>query len=112
MAEDVQRYTSSCKVCDQANAGGTARRETAHMLPIKGPFNRWGVDTVGPFPVTEHGHSWVMVAIEHFTKHIELVPKPDKTARSTARAMLDIIARYGAPAEVGRKAFIPNFYSP
>ena len=100
LTADVQRVVSTCKVCDQANTGGTARAEHAHMLPIMGPFYRWGVDTVGPFPVTEHGDCRVMVAIEHFSKHIELVPMRDKTSRSTARAMLDIIARFGAPAEV------------
>ena len=97
---EVQQLVSTCKVCDQANAGGTSRAMQAHMLPVKGPFYRWGVDTVGPFAVTEHGHCRVMVAIEHFTKHVELIPMPDKTSRSTAAAMLAIIARFGAPAEI------------
>jgi len=72
---------STCKVCDMANAGGTVRHESARMLPIRGPFYRWGVDTVGPFPITQHGNCWVMVAIEHFTKHVELVPMADKIDR-------------------------------
>ena len=41
-----------------------------------------------------------MVAIEHFSKQIELYPLPSKHARFTTAAFRDVIARYGAPAEV------------
>ena len=42
-----------------------------------------------------------MVAIEHFSKHIELIPLPDKEASTTAAAFLQhILGRFGACAEV------------
>ncbi|KXZ50136.1 hypothetical protein GPECTOR_17g772 [Gonium pectorale] len=42
-----------------------------------------------------------MVAIEHFSKWIELVPLPNKSAQSTAAAFLDnVLSRFSAPAEV------------
>jgi hypothetical protein len=42
-----------------------------------------------------------MIAIEYFSKHLEVVPLPDKTADNTASAFLaNVLARYGACAEV------------
>jgi uncharacterized Zn finger protein (UPF0148 family) len=42
-----------------------------------------------------------MVAIEHFSKHVELIPLPDKEASTTAAAFLQhVLGRFGACAEV------------
>ena len=100
LTEDVRRHVACCPLCSKANVGGTARSESLNPLPIMGPFYRWGVDLCGPFPTTKRGYRYCFVAIEHFSKHVELVPIPDKRSDSTARAMLDIVARFGAPAEV------------
>ncbi len=67
----------SCKLCDQSNTTGNVRPQL-QPLPIKGPFDRWGVDLCGPSPQTARGNTYVLVAIEHFTKHVELVPLPSK----------------------------------
>jgi hypothetical protein len=47
---------------------------------------RWGVDLAGPFPTTARKNVYCMVAVEHYSKHIELVPIPDKEPGSTAVA--------------------------
>ncbi|GFR48414.1 hypothetical protein Agub_g10309 [Astrephomene gubernaculifera] len=101
MHADVSSVVSRCKLCDRANTTGNVRPEELQPLPIKGPMYRWGVDLCGPFPETARGDRYVMVAIEHFSKHIELIPLPDKTAKSTAQAFLsNVLARFSAPAEV------------
>jgi hypothetical protein len=41
-----------------------------------------------------------MVAVEHFTKHVELIPLRDKTAAETAAAFAQVLCMFGAPAEV------------
>jgi hypothetical protein len=76
---------------------------TPHLqpLPICGLFYRWGCDLFGPLPATTDGYRYVMVPIEHLSKHIELVPLQDKTSGSTARAIAAaVLGRFGAPAEV------------
>ena len=101
MAKDVERVVEECKLCGQANIAGNVRPEQLQPLPIMGPFYRWGVDLCGPFPQTPRDARYVMVAIEHFTKHVELVPLPNKTAAATAQAFLShVLARFSAPAEV------------
>jgi hypothetical protein len=63
-------------------------------------FYRWGFDLAGDFPVTARGNRWVLIAVEYFSKHIELSPLRDKSAAETAAAAAQVFCRFGAPAEV------------
>jgi hypothetical protein len=46
-------------------------------------------------------NTFCMVAVEHFSKHVELVPLPNKEAKTTAAAFAAaVLGRYGCPAEV------------
>ncbi|PNH09248.1 Retrovirus-related Pol polyprotein from transposon [Tetrabaena socialis] len=65
-----------------------------------GLFYRWGVDLAGQMLESAEGNRYVMVAIEHFSKHVELIPLKDKAPATVARAWADVLARFGAPAEV------------
>ncbi|PNH01248.1 PHD and RING finger domain-containing protein 1 [Tetrabaena socialis] len=68
--------------------------------------------SVSTYTCTEHvalltdaldaqGNVYVMIAIEHYSKHVELIPLPDKTSACTAQAFLqNVLARFSAPAEV------------
>ncbi|PNH02154.1 Pro-Pol polyprotein [Tetrabaena socialis] len=101
MSRDVAAVVRDCKLCDRANAVGNVRPAALHPLPVMGPFYRWGVDLAGPLPLTKQGNVYVMIAIEHYSKHVELIPLPDKTSACTAQAFLqNVLARFSAPAEV------------
>jgi hypothetical protein len=101
MSETVRRVVGACKLCDMCNAAGMARPAQLQPLPIRGMFYRWGIDLAGPLPRTRpHGFVYVMVCVEHFTKHAEFLPLRDKSSEETARGLLELIARFSAPAEV------------
>ena len=97
---DVAAMVRKCEVCDRVRATFNAQQAQLQPLPVEPMFYRWGVDLAGEFPVTQRGHKWVMVAVEHFSKHIELIPLRDKTAAETAAAFAQVLCRFGAPAEV------------
>ena len=96
----VGSVLAQCSHCDRANQTIHAQNPTLSPLPVMGPFYRWGVDLFGPLPPTSQGHTYCMVAIEYFTKHVEVIPLPCKEASVTADAFATIIGRFGAPAEV------------
>ncbi|GFR41142.1 hypothetical protein Agub_g1791 [Astrephomene gubernaculifera] len=101
MRSTVRQVVGSCKLCDMCNSSGSSRPVQLQPLAIKGMFYRWGMDLAGPLPPTKpHGFTYVMVCVEHFTKHAEFLPLRDKTADETARGLLEVIARFSAPAEV------------
>ena len=98
---DVGRVLATCEVCARIKASFNADRPELQPLSIEGLFYRWGVDLAGPFAKSADGNEYVMVCVEYFSKQIELIPLPEKSARCTANAFLSsVIGRYGACAEV------------
>lgn len=97
---DVADVVRRCEVCDRVRASFNTRQADLQPLPVEPMFYRWGVDLAGEFPVTQRGNKWVMVAVEHFSKHVELIPLRDKSAAETAAAFAQVLCRFGAPAEV------------
>lgn len=62
------------------------------------PFDKWGIDIVGPFPKGKNQKKFLIVAVEYFTKWVEAeaVAKIDE---NTVRKFLwrNIVCRFGAP---------------
>ena len=79
----------------------SSQQPMLHPLPIKGMFYRWQVDLAGPYPVSEHGHTYLMICVESFSKYVEVFPLKDKSVAEVAYHFLHgVLARYGACAEV------------
>jgi transposase InsO family protein len=96
----VAKVVKACGVCDRVHQSFNTQNPTMTSVPIHGMFYRWGVDLLG-LPTSDKGYKWVMVMIEYFSKHIELVPLKTKEAEETRAAFLShVLARYGACAEV------------
>jgi hypothetical protein len=97
---DVERVVRECPVCDRARAAPVLNQPYLTSLPIRGLGYRWQVDLFGPLPESPDGCKYVFVAIEAFSKWVEAIPIKTKTSDEAAAAMLTLIARYGACAEV------------
>jgi hypothetical protein len=41
-------------------------------IPPLGPFEKWGIDLMGPLLMTRRGHRFIVVAIDYFTKFAEV----------------------------------------
>jgi hypothetical protein len=101
MYRDVQHVVRRCEPCDRARVSFAGVNPTLTPLPVKGMFYRWHVDLCGPFAESTEGYTYVMVAVEAYSKVLELAPLKNKSADSTAAAFLDmVLCRYGACAEV------------
>jgi hypothetical protein len=98
---DVATVLSKCSLCSRVRSSFGGEQPELHPLPISGLMYRWGADLCGPFPATARGHQYVLVAVEHYSKHLELVPIPNKEPATTAAAFAAaVLGRYGSPAEV------------
>jgi transposase InsO family protein len=61
-------------------------------------FERVALDLVGPMPPSRRGKVYLLVMQDCFTKWIEVVAIPNKTARVVAAAFADTwVTRYGSP---------------
>ena len=101
LSADVQRLVGQCAACTRVKAAFNAKHPTLRPLPIKGLFYRWGIDFAGPLPLSTRGHKYVLVMVEHFSKHIVLVPTKDKEPETVAEAFTEqVLTVFGACAEV------------
>ena len=72
-----------------------------HPIKVGQPFDRVGMDIVGPLPTTNKGNKYIVVATDYLTKWSEA------RALMNAKAFLvvpffyeNIIYRYGCPKEL------------
>ena len=58
------------------------------------------MDLIGPFQPTAGGHKFVLTMTDYFSKYVEAVPIPDKTAVSVAQGIYKVYCRQGAPVSI------------
>ena len=99
MAANVWRYSPICKTCDSCQRRGKKHtKEPLHPLSIERPFQRIGIDVVGPLPITERQNRYIVVATDYLTKWPEAKALSEASAISVAHFIYEeIICRHGCP---------------
>ena len=70
-------------------------------LRVGAPADCTATDYLGPLPVTERGHRYILLFTDHFTKTIEVVPVANMTAEVCAQKLLnEMITRWGCPLSI------------
>ena len=60
MYDDIKEYIKTCDMCQRF--GKPERKESLHSIRIKQPFERIGIDIVGPLPETTRKNKYIVVA--------------------------------------------------
>ena len=63
-------------------------------------MERLNVDTIGPLDMDDDQNCYIIVAIDCFTRFVELYPAKDTAAHPTAIALLHHVGRYGCPSTI------------
>jgi transposase InsO family protein len=65
------------------------------------PFAQWGLDQVRPLPKSSRvGHTYLLVAVDKFSKWIEAVPVTNQEATTAVKFSESITCRYGVPNSI------------
>lgn len=99
--QDVEIHVHRCDTCT-AQKGPTQRSHgPLQQYQVGAPMERVAVDILGPFPTTERGNRYVLVAMDYFTKWPEAYAVPDQSATTTAERLVnEMFCRFGAPEEL------------
>ncbi|HKT22925.1 MAG TPA: transposase family protein, partial [Nitrososphaerales archaeon] len=63
------------------------------------PFKVWAIDLAGPFPPDQDGNQYALIAVDAFSKWVEIGRLPSKHAWRTAEWILnELICRWGRPS--------------
>ena len=82
--------------------GSSDRMQDHPIMPLE-PFQKWGLDFVGPIKprASKTGARYILVATDYATKWVEAVALRDNKAASVARFLYkNIMSRFGCPVEL------------
>jgi transposase InsO family protein len=69
-------------------------------IPITWPFSTWGLDLVGPFKKAKGRLSHIFIAVDKFTKWVEMKPAASITAAKVVEFVREIMYRFGVPNNI------------
>jgi Integrase zinc binding domain/Integrase core domain len=96
MYKDIENYIKTCDACQRrGNKGGKG-----YLNPIKvgKPFERIGIDFVGPLEKTKNGNRYILVVTDYLTKWPEAKPMKEATSENVVQFIYErIICRHGCP---------------
>ena len=64
------------------------------------PFERIGMDLIGPFHRSARGYRFVLVLVDYATRYPEAVPLRTISAKTAVQALFQVISRVGIPKEI------------
>ena len=65
------------------------------------PFERVGIDVLGPLPVTPSGNRYIIMLVDHGSKWPEAIAVDKVTSPVIAQVLYTyVVCRYGAPREL------------
>ena len=99
LQKDVEKFVKGCVDC-QARKGQENKKPVGLLqpIPVSTPFQRVGIDILGPFRRSKAGKTVIIVATDYATRWAETKALPSGKAEPVAKFILEnIIARHGAP---------------
>jgi transposase InsO family protein len=104
MAGDVAEFVKRCDVCQRAKDPPAFARQRAPLQPLEvpdAPNIRLHLDLFAVPRTSAAGNKYVLVATDAFSKWVELVAIPEKSAEVVAEAVFNRwICRFACPREV------------
>ncbi|GKV09734.1 hypothetical protein SLEP1_g21190 [Rubroshorea leprosula] len=101
MVEDAQSYVKKCPTCQFSADDIHMPGEMLSSLTSPWPFAQWGVDLLGPFVKGKGGCTFLVVAVNYFTKWIEAKPLSTTTEKKIEEFLFNsILCRFGIPQRI------------
>ncbi len=97
---EVKRFCQACPTC-QRTLPRTPPPSPLIPLPIiEVPFERIGMDLVGPLPKSARGHEHILVIVDYATRYPEAIPLRKATSKAIAQELFLLCSRVGIPSEI------------
>jgi transposase InsO family protein len=97
---DATRIVRSCQGCQFYARQTHLPAQALQTIPITWLFVVWGLDLVGPLQKAPGGFSHLLVAIDKFSKWIEVRPLTSIRSEQAVAFFTNIIHRIGVPNSI------------
>ena len=100
MRHHVKRFIKECPCCQKMSFIKYPIQTRPYTLARYQPWECLNVDSIGALPMDDEGNKYIIVIIDCFTRFVELVPTRSTDAKSAARAVLQVVGRFGCPTQI------------
>jgi hypothetical protein len=97
---DATRIVRTCEGCQFYARQTHLPAQALQMIPITWPCAVWGLDLVGPLQKAPGGYTHLLVAIDKFSKWIEVRPLSSIRSEQVVAFFTNIIHRFGVPNSI------------
>ncbi len=97
---EVKRFCQACPVCQKTSPKPPPPTPLIPLPIIEVPFERIGMDLVGPLPKSARWHEHILVIVDYATRYPEAIPLRKATAKNIAHELFMLFSRVGIPAEI------------
>jgi transposase InsO family protein len=94
---DATRIVRTCQGCQFYARQTHLPAQALQTIPITWPFAVWGLDLVGPLQKAPEGYTHLLVAIDKFSKWIEVRPLNSIRSEQAVAFFTNIIHPFGVP---------------
>ena len=98
--KSLKEFTNSCEICQKNRITQSSGQPRVPIPPTGIPFYRWSIDFVQDLPVTEQRNKDIIVAVDHATRFVVAEAVPDRTAKTVAIFLFNLMLKFGAPQEL------------
>jgi hypothetical protein len=92
--------TTAAPPASSIDAYPSPKARSSYKKYTRGPFAVWGLDLVGPLQKAPEGHTHLLVAIDKFSKWIEVRPLNSIRSEQAVAFFTNIIHRFGVPNSI------------
>ncbi|UYV63848.1 hypothetical protein LAZ67_2005815, partial [Cordylochernes scorpioides] len=99
MLKDVSEFVKTCHLCQSRKGSNQLPSGLLQPIPPANfPFERIGIDFVGPLPSTKNRKKWIIVLTDYYTRYAETKAISKATVKEVSKFLVeDIFLRHGAP---------------
>jgi transposase InsO family protein len=97
---DATRIVCTCQGCQFYAKQTHLPAQALQTIPITWSFAVWGLDLVGPLQKAPGGYTHLLVAIDKFSKWIEVRPLNSIRSEQAVAFFTNIIHRFGVPNSI------------
>lgn len=102
MESDVKEFIQHCAVCQKQKQQGRKHQNQLTITDtMDNPWEKLYLDVVGPLPLTEDGHKYILTCQDNLSKYLIAAPMESQTAEEVSDKFIEhVILIYGIPNQI------------
>jgi hypothetical protein len=72
--DDASKLVTTCQACQKFSSNSMVSFQPSQLITPSWLLQRWGIDIMGPLTTAQGNYKYAVVAVQYFTKWIEVKP--------------------------------------